>query len=242
MRFKRYNKSFYEIYKKFIIRSLKEFIIRFKRSYVIYKMFFDIGSNIGNWSKANVDKADKIIAIEASPSTYNKMVNYCKDDKIILLNYAVCNNDGKDIIFYHVNNCDVLSTINKEWLTSPTSRFHNQKYTEIVCRTITIDNLIKNYGIPDLIKVDVEGGEFDCISSLTQKVDLLCFEWASELNDITFKCLDYLQNLGFTKYYLQFEDNYTFRPNESDYYDISVIKTKLINTRQKIDWGMVWCK
>ena len=28
--------------------------------------------------------------------------------------------------------------------------------------------------------------------SLTKKVDTLCFEWAAEVNDITFKCLDYL--------------------------------------------------
>ena len=216
--------------------------MRFKRIYVIYKMFFDIGANVGSWSKANIHKTDKIIAVEASNSTYNKMVNYCKDDKIILLNYAVCNNNCENITFYHVPDCDVLSTTNKEWLTSPTSRFHNKKYVEIICRTITIDNLIKIYGVPELIKIDVESAEFDCILSLTQKVDNLCFEWASETNDITFKCLDYLQNLGFTKYYLQFEDNYTFRPNENDYYDISVIKTKLINTRQKIDWGMVWCK
>jgi len=204
-------------------------------------MYFDIGSNIGCWSLANITVCDKIISVEASPITFSRLVNHCKNDKIILLNYAVCNNNGNDIIFYQAN-CDVLSTINKDWLTKDTSRFYNHPYREITCKTITIDKLIEQYGLPDLLKIDVEGGEYECIMSLTQKVKLLCFEWASEVNDITFKCIDYLLNLGFTQFYIQNQDDYLFRPQDNDFYDISTIKTKLSNTIPKQDWGMIWCK
>lgn len=204
-------------------------------------MYFDIGSNIGNWSLANINYCDKIISIEASPITFNKLVNHCKHDKIVLLNYAVCNNNGNDITFYQAE-CDLVSTMNKDWLTGNTSRFYNHPYTEITCKTITIDKLIQQYGLQDLIKIDVEGGEYECISSLTQKVNLLCFEWASETNILTFNCIDYLFNLGYTKFYIQNMDDYTFRPGDNDFYDISTIKTKLINTIPKYDWGMIWCK
>jgi FkbM family methyltransferase len=204
-------------------------------------MFFDIGANIGRWAKANIGKCDSIISVEASPITFKQLIKNCKNDKIILLNYAVCNNNGEDITFYQAK-ADVLSTINKEWLTSKSSRFYNQPYTQITCKTITIDNLILKYGLPDLIKIDVEGGEYECISSLTQKVKTLCFEWASETNDITLKCIDYLENLGFTKFYVQITDNYTFVPNEIDMYDVSIIKDKLSKTIPKKDWGMVWCR
>jgi len=163
-------------------------------------------------------------------------MNTCGD-----LNYAVCNNNGEDITFYQAE-ADTLSTINKDWLTSESSRFYNYKYSEITCRTITLDTLIEQYGVPDMIKIDVEGGEYECISSLTQKVETLCFEWASETNDITVKCIDYLATLGFTKYYLQQRDDYTFRPKENEYYDIFRIKINLLNTIPKKDWGMVWCK
>jgi FkbM family methyltransferase len=204
-------------------------------------MYFDIGSNIGDWTLANINQCNKIISIEASPITFKQLVNNCKNDKIICLNYAVCNNNGNDITFYQAN-CNVLSTINKDWLTKDTSRFYNEAYTEIICKTITIDKLIEQYGLPDLIKIDVEGGEYECITSLSQKVELLCFEWASEVNDISFKCIDYLFNLGFTQFYIQFSDNYLFRPQNNDFYDISTIKTKLSNTVLKQDWGMIWCK
>lgn len=204
-------------------------------------MYFDIGSNIGNWALSNIQFCDKIISVEASPFTYDKLVNHCKNDKIILLNYAVCNNNGKDITFYHAN-CDTISTLNKDWLTSETSRFHNSPYTEITCKTITIDKLIEEYGEPDLIKIDVEGGEYECVKSLTQKVKLLCFEWASETNTITFNCIDYLFHLGFTQFYIQMEDNYVFRPQDQDFYDIYTAKTRLSNTIPKHHWGMIWCK
>jgi len=203
-------------------------------------MFFDIGANIGDWALANVGKCSRIISVEASPITFERTRTHARNDKITLLNYAVCNNGGKDIVFYQAQ-CDVLSTTNKDWLKSPTSRFFNQPYTEIVCKTITIDDLIARFGVPDLIKIDVEGGEYECVSSLTSKVNLLCFEWASEVNDITFKCIDYLKTLGFSRFYLQNGDNYTYRPADSDYYDDAQIKRLLNATTAKKDWGMVWC-
>jgi len=204
-------------------------------------LFFDIGSNIGRWALANVDNCDKIISIEASPFTFEKLVNNCKNDKIILLNYAVCNNNNDDVIFYHAE-CDTLSTLNKDWLVSKESRFYNTKYKEIICKTITIDSLIKKYGIPDLIKIEVEGGEYSCINSLNQKVNLLCFEWASETNDVTIKCIEHLLELGFTKFCIQSEDYYTFRPQDDDFHDVNILKNILSSTIPKEHWGMIWCK
>lgn len=203
-------------------------------------LVFDIGANIGRWTDANLNKYDKIITIEASPYTFEKLKKKCKNRKVNLLNYAICDNNGKDIKFYHAD-ADVLSTLNKDWLTDSKSRFFNHKYKEIICKTKTIDDLIMQYGIPNLIKIDVEGGEYKCIKSLTQKVDRLCFEWASETNDITYKCLNYLFTLGFTKFYIQMADNYTFYPNYNNFEDLSSVKSKLSKMIIKKDWGMIWC-
>lgn len=209
--------------------------------YIRRTIMFDIGANIGNWSLANVTSENQIIAVEASPSTFRRLVENCNDKNITPLNYAVCNNNGQDITFYQAD-CDTISTINKDWLTSSTSRFYNQSYTEITCKTTTIDNLINQYGVPSLIKIDVEGGEYECISSLTQKARTICFEWASETNDITLKCIDYLNGLGYVRYAIQYCDNYTYRPHEDEFYDSLTIKRRLLATVPKQDWGMIWCK
>jgi len=204
-------------------------------------MFFDIGANIGKWSLANIDQCDKIIVVEASPTTFDRLVDSLKNqEKITCLNYAVCNSSEEYITFYN-SSADTLSSINKDWLDSETSRFCKQfTYNEIKCKTITLDSLIQQYGVPELIKIDVEGGEFECVSSLSQKVNQLCFEWASETNDITFNCLDYLVSLGYTEFAIQYEDSYTYRPEI--YEHVNIVKNFLQKTTPKQEWGMIWAK
>jgi FkbM family methyltransferase len=204
-------------------------------------MYFDIGANIGRWSQENMRLCKRIIAVEASPTTYNKLVNNIGNNpNIVCLNYAVCNSDKEYIEFYNCS-ADTLSTLNRDWLDSNKSRFYNQyAYNIVKCKTITLDKLIAQYGKPELIKIDVEGGEYQCLSSLTQKVDNVCFEWASETNDITFQCLDFLENLGYTEFSLQFQDQYTYRPQL--YRNIDVVKESLNKTTPKKEWGMIWAK
>lgn len=202
-------------------------------------MYFDIGANIGKWALANIDTCDKIISIEASPLTFAKLLNHCQHKNIILLNYAVCDSTSEEITFYHAH-CDTISTLNKDWLTSPSSRFHNQPFTEIKCKTITIDKLIEQYGVPELIKIDVEGAEYECLKSLTQKIDMICFEWASELNAVTFACLDHLASLGFTKFCVQNGDDYAFRPTPSSFQTLEEVQERIAKSVPKMDWGMIW--
>ena len=54
-------------------------------------MYFDIGSNIGKWSLANINRCNKIIAVEACPDTFKTLVNNCNNN-IIPIQYVVCNN------------------------------------------------------------------------------------------------------------------------------------------------------
>lgn len=204
-------------------------------------MLFDIGANIGNWSLSNLNNCDRIIAVEASPKTFNKLkYNLNSNPKIECINYAVSNSGDSFIDFYDCQ-ADTISTLNKDWLDSENSRFCKQfQYDKISCKTISIDKLIEIYGIPELIKIDVEGAEFEVLSSLTQKVTNICFEWASELNDITFKSINYLENLGFTEFAIQYGDDYVYRPEI--YQDKNHIINLLNKTTPKNEWGMIWAK
>lgn len=205
-----------------------------------FKLCFDIGCHIGDWLLKNTNSYDKIIAVEACENTFKKLIkNVDKNKNIVTLNYAVCDSKEEHIKFYECES-DVLSTINVNWLTGGISRF-NVNYKETMCKTISIDKLIEIYGVPDLIKIDVESAEYKCIKSMTKKTNLLCFEWASEFLDTIINCLNYLYKLGYKNFYIQMNnDEYTFRPNE--YYTIDTIKDILIKTTPKHEWGMIWCK
>ena len=203
------------------------------------KLVFDIGANIGNWALANLEKAGQIISVEASPKTFQKLTETCRPYlKITCLNYAVCDSKDEEIVFYEAA-FDSISTLNKDWLASDTSRFVNTPYSEIRCKPISLDKLIETYGLPELIKIDVEGAEDIVLKSLSTKCTMVCFEWASEMNTVTYKCLDYLVNLGYTKFAIQNGDDYTYRP--TDFIDINTVRSYLSTTVPKVDWGMIWC-
>ena len=200
---------------------------------------FDIGANIGSWTIANKNKYDKIISIEPAPIVYEKLlINTNGLKNCTCLNYAVSNNNNEDVTFYF-SNIDVLSSLNMDWFSNK-SRFYNIPNTPIICKSITLDKLIEEYGTPDLIKIDVEGGEHLVLLSLSKKTPLICFEWASEMNDITFNCLDHLQTLGYNEFFVQYKDEYTFIP--LIYKTLNEVRDELSKTVHKLDWGMVWAR
>jgi len=197
------------------------------------KMFaFDVGAYEGKWTRDNVSAGlvSRAVCVEASPGRCRAMGLPRGCERVCA---AVTSSTEPTIAFYEAG---CLSSINPEWYTI--GRFAGTKTHKVSAPTVTLDSLIATYGKPDLIKIDVEGAELDVLRSLTQKVSLLCFEWASELS--VHECIDYLVGLGFTEFSVQSGDAYTFRPTE--YMSAQGAKDVLDKSIRNVDWGMVWCK
>lgn len=202
-------------------------------------LLFDIGSNVGLWALNNYKEHTKIICVEASRNTFKTLVSNTSGKNINCLNYVVTSSNQEFVDFFEAE-ANTISTLDEEWLNNSKSRFHNYKYTKVQYKTISLDNLISEYGIPDILKVDVEGAENIVLKSLTSPAKIICFEWASEWNDKTFDALNHLESLGYMKFHIQDGDNYTYRPTN---YELT--KDQTINNlklkKDKIDWGMLWC-
>lgn len=205
-----------------------------------HSLCFDIGAHIGKWSLQNIHNFNKIIALEPSTKTFEILVKNCAEQNIICLNYAVSNDIREQIDFYEASNVSTISSINKDWLCSKESRFFGHKHSLTTCNSISLDRLVELYGTPDLIKIDVEGAEDLVVLSLSKKVKTLCFEWAREFNYVTTHCIDHLLRIGFKKFYVQFEDKYSYVPKEEEYTDDLKIIEYALTKELKCDWGMVW--
>jgi FkbM family methyltransferase len=201
-------------------------------------LYFDVGANHGRWTQRNLQEGARIVAVEASPHTF-AILQRAVGTKATLLNAAVCNSATPTVPFYHCTD-DGLSTLNQEWLSHPRSRFANSQYSTVEVPTVTLDAMIAQYGVPDLLKIDVEGAEHIVIRSLTSKVPLLCFEWAAEWRQENSECLDYLTSLGFTRFHVQKEDRYDYRPPTFEL-DADQVKQAFAAAVDKRDWGMCWC-
>ena len=206
-------------------------------------LIFDIGSNIGKYAIANYDN-NKIICIEASPQTFNTLQKNVKDySNIICENYAVTNSTDEFVTFYDCPTHDTIASLNRDWLESDLSRFGSYEKTikPIRVKSVTIDKLIEKYGMPDIIKIDVEAAEDIVVQSLSQKTPLLCYEWSAEMREINSRCVSHLSSIGYTKFEIQFEDSYTERPS-SFLFTADETIDYIDSTEDKNHWGMVWCK
>ena len=129
-------------------------------------MIFDVGANRGLFTDACImnNPTDKIIVIEANPNLFDYLVEkYKNNDHIEVINSLISNENDVLIPFY-LSNVDVISTASIDWITN--SRFVNCQtwceplemctwYEPIQVKSRSLDSIIDQYGIPELIKVDV---------------------------------------------------------------------------------------
>ena len=106
-------------------------------------------------------------------------------------------------------------------------------------QTITIDQLVKTYGKPSLIKVHVKTNRYACVTSLTSKIDMFCFEWTYDNVQMTNMCIDYLRMLGFDEFSIQYGNRYTYRPKV--FVNVNMVKLKLSGSKFN-EWGVLWCR
>ena len=92
----------------------------------------------------------------------------------------------------------IISTFAEHWKTG---RFSDSKWDEkITVNITTLDELIKKFGNPKYIKIDVEGFEHEVILGLTKKSGIISFEFTSEFIEDAFKSIDYLISLGYSDF------------------------------------------
>jgi FkbM family methyltransferase len=206
-------------------------------------LIFDIGANIGKYALANYNN-NKIICVEASQKTFNTLQKNLEDySNIICENYAVTNSTDEFVTFYDCPTHDTIASLNRDWLESDLSRFGSYEKTikPVLVKSITIDKLIEKYGMPDIIKIDVEAAEDIVVKSLSQKTPLLCYEWSAEMREVNSRCVRHLSSIGYTKFEIQFEDSYIERPS-SFLFTADETIDYIDSTEDKNHWGMVWCK
>lgn len=177
-------------------------------------ILFDIGANRGDAVIAGLNKGYKVIALEPAPKVYAALVtNFIYNPNVVPIKLAVSDTNNQTVEFYECVE-DGLSTLNIDWLTKEGLPYAGKEFKPIKVTTITIDSLAIAYGEPDLIKIDVEGGEWSVFKGMTRKYGKLCFEWTLETLKEHEEQLDYLAKLGYTEYAPQYIGHHLDEPNE----------------------------
>jgi FkbM family methyltransferase len=185
---------------------------------IFYKQFvdpgdlvFDIGANVGRHSRAFQSLGARIVAVEPDP----RCITELQSIHGISVVHAAAGEDGifGNLRFGHSASA---STLSGKWIQSATAvdRFGGFEWTgELPVIQYSLDHLIRLYGIPQFIKIDVEGYEAEVLRGLSIPVKALSFEFHPEFLDAAEDCVARLESLGMKKFNYSLEENFKFNWN-----------------------------
>lgn len=150
------------------------------------KLIFDIGAYDGHKTAAFLtfsDPALSVVSCEPDLENFKQLSIRFRSKKVKVLNLALSRqNEVLDIYSNEVGSA--FNTLNPKWVDilekdnvarwNQKLKFDEKLSYKVNC--VTLDFLIEKYGIPDFIKVDVEGFERNVIEGLNQGVPCITVE------------------------------------------------------------------
>lgn len=165
------------------------------------KLIFDIGANIGDYADIFSELSAKTICVEP------------QSECVKILQEKFGNSKKIEIIHAGVGKAPGVLELNISSVNHPNSTFSkefvkNSRYSDLPwdkkekVKIITLRQMIKKYGVPDFCKIDVEGFEWEVISTLDKPIPCISFEILNETKEITYKIIRFLDKLGHYEYNL----------------------------------------
>lgn len=204
----------------------------FEQIIVSDDLVFDVGCNVGDKSNIFLSLGAKVIGFEPQYIPYNVALNRFKDNnRFFIENIALGDKIGTEIIY--IADVDTISSMSVNFIKEvKKSRFFNSKWNDGEKVNInTIDNIIKIYGIPKFIKIDVEGYELNVLNGLTNSIDCISIEFNPEMLNNTIECIEYIDKLN--NYNTIF--NYGYREDEYFKFEKWISKNEILSYLKSIN-------
>jgi FkbM family methyltransferase len=174
---------------------------------------FDVGANHGEYTAAFLSLgARRVVAVEPQPEVAKFIVEAFPKEitsaSLIVRTQAIGSERGVAKLFPGGDVRDVgksaatLSTLFRE--VARANGYMWDEAAAIEVNVVTLDSLIDEFGVPDYIKIDAEGFDFEVLRGLSQPIALLSVEFNTQpyLIELAEQCIRYIDRLG------EYEFNY----------------------------------
>lgn len=165
---------------------------------------FDIGANMGNRIHPLLNIGARVVAAEPQ-EVCQKVLKAKFGERIELVPFGLGAQEAEKN--FYKSDLHVLSSFSTDWISSVSEeRFKDNKwFAPVKMQMTTLDKLTEKFGIPNFVKIDVEGYELEVLKGLTQPIKVISFEYTvPEQIDKVIQCLDQIE-----RYNASIECNYS---------------------------------
>ena len=175
-------------------------LTRFYRQFVRPgDLCFDIGAHVGNRSLAFARLGARVVAVEPQPDLARFLRHLlARHPGVVLEEVAVAASAGS-MALHLSRTTPTVSTASADFIDAAATipSFRRVRWEETVeVPATTLDALIDRHGLPDFLKLDIEGLEEAALAGLTRAPRLVSFEFLAGRMASAERCLDRLEAIG----------------------------------------------